>query len=242
MMRAIQLAVTCVAGLLATAEQVQAGLITITDYSISDAARSGFGDWSHLYGGSIVETGNFTISVSALSYPFTRADYSGGSGTLNDGLEGADRFSTQLFANNTDANPIITLNLNGFFNISDITLLTFDSSNTIPGRISAFDVTIGANTVNFATSEPTTDDEFVSLIGSPLDGIPTNQIILSNFSHDGGNSLVEMFAIGEIRVQGSEVNAVPEPTSLALFGIGTCVAGLGASRRRRHEKQQQAMA
>ncbi|MCY3011604.1 MAG: PEP-CTERM sorting domain-containing protein [Planctomycetota bacterium] len=31
--------------------------------------------------------------------------------------------------------------------------------------------------------------------------------------------------------------AVPEPTSLAIFGIGACVAGLGAARRLRREKQ-----
>ena len=30
--------------------------------------------------------------------------------------------------------------------------------------------------------------------------------------------------------------AVPEPTSLAIFGIGACVAGIGAARRRRREK------
>ena len=33
--------------------------------------------------------------------------------------------------------------------------------------------------------------------------------------------------------------AVPEPSSLALFGISACVAGIGAARRRRHEKQQE---
>lgn len=37
-----------------------------------------------------------------------------------------------------------------------------------------------------------------------------------------------------------QVSAVPEPSSLALFGIGACVAGLGAARRRRREKQQEA--
>ena len=40
----------------------------------------------------------------------------------------------------------------------------------------------------------------------------------------------------------SSVSAVPEPSSLALFGIGACVAGIGAARRRRREKHQDATA
>jgi len=35
---------------------------------------------------------------------------------------------------------------------------------------------------------------------------------------------------------------VPEPTSLALFGIGACVAGFGAARRRRRDAKQEATA
>jgi len=35
------------------------------------------------------------------------------------------------------------------------------------------------------------------------------------------------------------VAAVPEPSSIAIFGIGAYVAGIGAARRRRREKQQQ---
>lgn len=36
--------------------------------------------------------------------------------------------------------------------------------------------------------------------------------------------------------------AVPEPTSLALFGISACVAGVGAARRRRGEKKAETAA
>ena len=35
----------------------------------------------------------------------------------------------------------------------------------------------------------------------------------------------------------SPAAVVPEPSSLALFGIGACVAGVGAARRRRREKK-----
>ncbi len=43
-------------------------------------------------------------------------------------------------------------------------------------------------------------------------------------------------------LQASTASTVPEPSSLAVFGIGACVAGLGAARRRRREKQQAAAA
>jgi hypothetical protein len=38
------------------------------------------------------------------------------------------------------------------------------------------------------------------------------------------------------------LSTVPEPTSLAVFGIGACFAGVGATRRRRREKHHQATA
>jgi hypothetical protein len=37
-----------------------------------------------------------------------------------------------------------------------------------------------------------------------------------------------------------QVSSVPEPSSLALFGIGACVAGVGTARRRRRECEQEA--
>jgi len=43
-------------------------------------------------------------------------------------------------------------------------------------------------------------------------------------------------------VVGGSVASVPEPSSLALFGIGGCVACVGAARRRRREKNQEATA
>jgi hypothetical protein len=60
----------------------------------------------------------------------------------------------------------------------------------------------------------------------------------------GMGSTVEQTSINSLSIEGPSIGstAVPEPSSLALFGIGACVAGIGACRRRRREKQQQPMA
>ena len=173
---------------------VQSGIIGT--YDIDAAAESGFGGWSHAYGGNITNTG----SGSANGFAFDRADYVGGTGTLNDGNPGTSVSDTQLFANNREANPRITVNLDGSYTISNITLYSFDAGNSIPGTIRGCDVTIKGVTRTFATSEPSEDDEFINLVGSALEGIRTSSITFSNFLHDGSNSLDEMFSIGEIGV------------------------------------------
>lgn len=184
----------------------------IATYDITDAARDGFGNWHHNYNGSIVDTGNF----SANGFNFTRANYRNGAGTLNDGSPGTSVADTQLFANNADARPRITLHLKGNHFVNDLTLFSFDGGNSIPGRIRSVDVTIGGLTQTFATSEPTTNDEFIDLSNSVLSTIPTNTVVLSNFTHDGGNSLNEMFCIGEIGVSGRAT------TRFGLTVTGAC--------------------
>ena len=51
----------------------------------------------------------------------------------------------------------------------------------------------------------------------------------------GGNTPFTLF-------DNSQGGVVPEPSSLAIFGIGAYVAGIGAVRRRRREKQQETTA
>jgi len=173
---------------------------SVTSYDVTDAARAGFGNWQHTYNGTIVDTGNFFADGIA----FTRANYTGGSGTLNDGSQGTGAGDTQLFANNNDARPIITLTLDGTYSIDNMTLYSFDSGNTIPGAIASVEVEIGGQSQVFTTSHSTTNDEFIDLTGSPLQGIPTNTVILKNFTHDGRpNGLPSLFCIGEIELSGN---------------------------------------
>ncbi|QOJ17226.1 MAG: PEP-CTERM sorting domain-containing protein [Phycisphaeraceae bacterium] len=197
--------------------------LNIVRYDVINAARSGFGGWAHTYNGTITDTG----SGSANGISFTRADYTGGSGTLNDGSPGTSPGDTQLFANNAFARPVITLYLDGMYTFKDITLFSFDSGNSIPGCIASFDVTIAGQTATFVSTHITTNDEWVQITGSSLDGLADNKVILSNFVHDGrNNGLSELFCIGEVVING---NVVPAPGALALLGL----AGFAALRRRR---------
>ncbi len=194
------IAVVLVAGL-ASAASAQ----SILSYDILDAAESGFGGWAHQYDGAIENTG----SGSANGFAFDRADYSEGSGTLNDGSPGNNASDTQLFANNSQADPRITVFLDDTYTIDDITLFSFDGGNTIPGRIQSVDVTINGVTVNFKTDEFTFGDEFIEVGGSELDGLATSSVTFSNFGHDGGNNLPEMFCIGEIEINGQPADGCP---------------------------------
>ncbi len=193
---------------------------SISSYDIRDAARSGFGGWAHTYGGTIVDTGSF----SANGFAFTRANYSNGSGTLNDGAEGTGPADTQLFANNGDARPRITLHLDGTYNVSSLLLANWDSGNSIPGTLRGCDVTINGQTESFTTTEPSLRDELVDLSGSPLSRLCTDTVILSNFIHDGSNGLNEMFCIGEISVRGQACSG-----GIDLSVRGTCPGSVTVS-------------
>lgn len=218
----------CVGVLLGAVAPLQADLVTITDYDILQAPLTGTGSWAHLYSGTITPTGSFTID----GFPADRGDYTGGSGTLNDGLPGTGTGDTQLLGNTVDFVPVITLNLDAFYSINTITLFSFDGGNSIPGVISSFDVTINGTTVTFATSEPTPNDEFVDLAGSALDGLVTDQIMLSNFVHDGSNGLPGFFAIGEVEIDGTPSGGgVPEPSALSLLGATMALATVRRRRR-----------
>jgi len=206
------------AAVLAAVSGAQA--VTISTYDMTNAQPSGTGGWSFTYmGGTIV--GN---------------NYTGGSGTLNDGIIPTDANNNELFFL-ADA-PTITLHLAAASTISAIRLDGGNyPGNSIPGTLTGWTVTIGANTaaftsVNTGSSVCTSGflcDNIVSLTGSGLDLLSTNTITLSQFTGTGGGG--GWFNIGEVELNGASAPAVPEPETYALMLAGLAAMG-GVVRRR----------
>jgi hypothetical protein len=112
----------------------------IATYDVANARESGFGSWAHVYDKSGI-AGNTDGTFN----------YSGGSGTLNDGLLGTSHLDTQLFY--VPDFPSITLHLDHATNVSEIKLFSFDAlHNRIPGNLASVDVTIGGVTVRVTTA------------------------------------------------------------------------------------------
>ena len=191
--------------------------VSISSYDVTGAQLSGFGFWSHTYSGSIV--GN---------------TYSGGSGTLNDGIIPTSEQNNQLFLM-ADA-PTITLHLNALTTLSSIEIFggNVGSSNLVAGTLTGWSVTIGANTVALGSTDfgPSCFsglcNDRVNLVGTGLDLLATNSVTLSGFTGGWFGS----FNAGEITVDGAAAMPVPEPETFALMLAGLGVVATMARRRR----------
>ncbi len=229
-MRAIQLAVACVAVLFAAPGQVRAGILSLSDDSFAavslDFAFPFFGTrYNEMFVGSngFITFGsgdsNFTESVS--SFLNSQPRIAGFWDDLNPGAGG-------IVDATGDANSMVV-------SFTGVPEFFADGANT-------FSITLfSSGNIDFTFGSMTSNDGIVGVSpgGGAVDPGPTD------FSARSGPFLMtgavyEQFSPGfDLSGQTISFTAVPEPCSLVLFGIGASVAGVGTARRRRREKRQE---
>lgn len=189
----------------------------IVSYDIAGARVSGWGSWQHVYDGQI----------TLRDEDPTLADYSGGSGTLNDGIVSGSHLDNHLLR--VADVPAITLHLAGPVRIAGIDILGGDYLvNSHVGSLSGWSVTIAGQTQSFASAgfgaqcEQHLCNDHVSLLGSGLDLLAAQTIVLSGFGASGSH-----FAATEIVLHAAPV---PEAPAAVLLALG--LAGLMLRRQR----------
>jgi hypothetical protein len=211
--------VFAVAAMLMTSIAAQAQYIK--SYDVTNAKESGFGGWNFTYNGKIIDAGNNNFN------------YTGGGGTLNDGIiPTEDGVDNQIFS--IGDNSIITLHLNATYKLDEINIFGGNYfGNSIPGTLTGATVTIGDKSAAITSIE---SGDFCSagfcndklqFIGTILSGLTTDTIILSDFQ--GGWS--GYYNAAEITATES-VSAVPEPESYAMFLSGIGLIGFMSKRRK----------
>lgn len=199
----------------------QAAPISIIGYDVTDASLSGAGGWNHDYTGTITPT-------------VVGADYSGGTGTMADGIISTSESNNQLFASNT---PLlsITVFLDDFYTLNTIELWGGNNTgNVIPGAITAADFTIAGTSLNLpgvpfglSGAVQLVNDRFI-LSGTSVDSLVTDRFTISSVS---APRLSDRFSITEIVVYGSTAT-VPVPAAFWLFASGL-LGLIGVSKRKK---------
>ena len=191
--------------------------VTVTGYDVVNAEPSGFGlMWSHYYNGTMTNSGGLV-------------NYAGGSGSMNDGVFENSIQGTQLFS--VYDNPVITVYLDGTYNVSTIELFGGDIAyNWIPGILTGWTVGIGSTSQYYSSTPFGNTNDYVTL-NAGQQAIATNQFTLSGFTTDQSSLWKNYFSIAEIEDCGEGGTApVPEPTTMLLLGLG--LIGLAGARRK----------
>ena len=211
MMRTIQMAVACVAVLVAMAGQVQAGVIT-NDFGLSNPAQTiTFDEFVFPAGTSI------TNEYSSLGVTFSpNLVYNAQEGSFPN-ISG-----NRLGNYDPTVNPFF-ISFSNIQNEAAFAMVTNTGTSTFTALLN------GTAVESFsATTDTNTTSNYFGFTGISFDAIRVDV--------GGSNSAMLLD-----NLQTASLAAIPEPTSLAVFAIGACVAGLGTARRRRREKQQVAI-
>lgn len=225
-MRAIRLAAVCVAVLAAT-QQLKAGMI-LQPTAVTAPSESGSAVADNMINQSGLSVG-YTSQVTNFDSFLASATHA------NSG--------TTVWANT----PLVTFPVNldfdlgGSFILESLGLWNWDISIVAGAAAKDFNL-FAANDSSFTSA--TLLGSFTALesasnsaaAGQVFSFAPTSASFMRlEFLSNYGSPL--QIAIGEVVFETSSGAAVPEPSSLALFGIGACVVGLGAARRRRNRRR-----
>ncbi len=215
MIRAIQRAAACVAVLVATAGQVQAAIITYTDRTTWEVAVGSFAT-ENFDSESLFNFGLGANIVGPFDFNIAGTQAFGGVrvGTDFDNVDGT------TFVKGGD-NPDVSMTM--AFS-SPVTAFFADFANV--NGSDGLNIVVDSTPFNLPTFFSGGQDGSFGVVSSTP---------FSFIEFDSGD---EAFGIDNI----STPAAVPEPSALALFGIGACIAGFGAARRRRREKHEDATA
>lgn len=213
-----QLAVACLAVLTASAGQVQAAVVTYTDKASFMAALSS----------SSIDNFNDLPPPSAMPAALDRTvgPYGYNVSSVN-GLYSAGSAGDIWLSNNVATDPMVfTVNtgsptaMGGYFFASNTNglLTTGEIRVSINGGLFEQSVTTNSATNFFG---------WISTDGTPISSLEISSVFTTTSIYPTVNDLI----LGQ-----AASPAVPEPSSLAIFVIGSCVSGIGAVRRRRRVK------
>ena len=202
--------------LVATAGQVQAAVVTYTDKTsfMAALASSSTDNFDDLP--LVYQTSPINRTVGSYVYQTAASAGFSNVGTASDVWLSTNGITDPIDFTISGGGPTA---IGGFFFLTDV--LGVPTSGTISVSING-----GLFTQSVTTSSATNFFGWVSTDGtqiSSLSVVPSTEF-----------ATVNDLILGKA--------TVPEPSSLAIFGIGAYVAGIGAVRRRRREKQQETTA
>lgn len=212
MTRSVLILAVVVSGLAAAAP------LPVVTYDIQETPRSGFGCWGNSYTGTITDTGR-TVSDSAICTPDGNqiVNYSGGSGTLNDGVISSSVDAIQLLTNRLADDglpivPVITLHLAAPSLVSNVNVFGGGVEfNIIPGALNSATVEIGGQSAVVAitpTGSPNAMGIYPNgtfdLTNTPLAGLATTTVVLRDFTAAFFGFQIDQVSVTEMTVEGTE--------------------------------------
>ncbi|MDG2014014.1 MAG: PEP-CTERM sorting domain-containing protein [Pirellulaceae bacterium] len=216
MMRTIQLVVACVAVLIATAGQVKADLIAGVTATSSDGT---FGTYT---------LSNLTNGVGLTPSISTTATHS--------------TFFGDMWLNSSGGTVgNLIFDLGGTYSFSDIAIWQYDNDDDQDRGVKDFTLESSSDGISFTPLLGTTTlsiAQYLPITNEPAQIFALGNTTASHVRLNYLNNYGDPVLTGLSEVQFVEATAIPEPSTIAMFGIGAGVMGLVSIRRRRREQKQ----